>query len=128
MRHREFLLALRSLMEAYALLDRALVAAAPGPLGAVLKMDPLSRAAGEEFAHPLVQWFHRSSRLRGVAVADGTLVFDVPAGGSGPVLFLPGTAAKVDADLEEGWRDGATSVALVTGESEVLAVHDEPVE
>ena len=126
MDHRQFLLALRSLMDAYCRLNRALVAAAPGPLAAVLGMDPLSRAAGEEFAHPLVRWVRRGSRLRGVAVADGTLVFDSVAGGSAPVLFLHGVTVDEDSALPEGWRGAASRVATLLGEGEVLSLDDAP--
>jgi hypothetical protein len=119
--HREFLLALRSLTDAYTRLDAALVAAAPPPMGAVLRMDALSRAAGEEFAHPVVRWFRRGSTVRGVAVADGTLVLDVPPGGSGPVLFLAGVSARDDGELPAGWRTDAVEVAWVDGDVVALA-------
>jgi hypothetical protein len=118
--HREFLLALSSLMDAYARLDAALLAAAPQPMGAVLRMDSLSRAAGEEFAHPVVRWFRRDSPLRGVTVADGTLVLDVPPGGSGPVLFVAGVSARYDAELPADWRARAVEVARVDGDAITL--------
>lgn len=116
MNHREFLLALRSLMDAYARLGAALVASAPPPLAAVLRMDALSRAAGEEFARPVVRWLSRGSGLRGAQVADGTLIFDVPPVGSGPVLFLAGVSARHDADLLTEWRTHAVQVARVDGD------------
>lgn len=115
MDHQEFLLALGSLVDAYARLDAALVSAAPPPMAAVLRMDGLSRAEGEEFGHPVVRWFRRSSGLRGVAVADGTLILDVPAGGSGPVLLLAGVSARHDSELPVDWRAQAVEVARVDG-------------
>lgn len=121
MDHREFLHALRSLMDAYARLDAALVASAPPPMAGVLRMDALSRAAGEEFAHPVVRWFRRGSGLRGVAVADGTLVLDVPPAGSGPVLFLAGVSAHHDAELPADWRAHAAEVGWVDGNAVTLA-------
>ena len=124
MDHREFLLALASLMDAYARLDAALVASAPPPMAAVLRMDALSRAAGEEFGHPVVGWFRRGSAVRGVAVADGTLVLDVPPGESGPVLFLAGVSARHDAELPAGWRADAVEVARVNGH--LMTLGDSP--
>lgn len=122
MRHDVFLEALSHLVAAYRPLLPALTARLPAGLAAAARMDPLSRAVGEEFGTPLVRWFGRGSRLRAVQVDDGVLVFDAPPGGSGKVLLVPGVEATGDAELPEGWRDLAVAVGAV--EPQRLLMHD----
>jgi hypothetical protein len=107
--HGEFLLALRGLVEAYAILSRAIGAALPAQLGAVAAVDPLTRITLEQFGDPLVCWFRRGSKMRGVHVADGTLVFDAQDGDI--VRFMPGLEAEHDADLPGDWRARSRIVA-----------------
>jgi hypothetical protein len=110
--HREFLRALQGLTVAYAILSRAIAGALPPQLGAVAAVDPLTRVTLEQFGDPLVRWFRRGSRLRGVHVADGTLVFDADADAKGgEVLFVPGLAAEHDRELPADWRERASVVA-----------------
>lgn len=120
MGHREFLEALAPLLDSYARLGRAIAAALPPQLAAIGAVDPLTRAALEEFGDPLVRWFGRGSTLRGVRVDDGTLVLDAAPGASGPVLFLAGTSAEHDSELPAGWRERAREVGRVEDERLVL--------
>jgi hypothetical protein len=110
MEHDEFLQAVCALTTAYAILSRAVARALPPQLAAVAAVDPLTRITLEQFGDPLVRWFRRGSTVRGVRVADGTLVFDTVA-----VLFLPGVRAEHDTELPSGWRDGAREVAGIDG-------------
>jgi hypothetical protein len=107
--HGEFLRALRGLVEAYAILSRAIGSALPPQLGAVAAVDPLTRITLEQFGEPLVRWFRRGSKLRGVHVADGTLVFDAEAGDV--VRFIRGLVAEHDDDLPSDWRARSRIVA-----------------
>jgi hypothetical protein len=118
--HRDFLRALQGLAVAYAILSRAIAGALPPQLGAVAAVDPLTRITLEQFGDPLVRWFRRGSRLRGVHVADGTLVFEADANGVGEVLFVPGLAAEHDTELPADWRDRASVVARVEQGTVVL--------
>jgi hypothetical protein len=106
MGHDEFLEAVQALAIAYAILSRAVARALPPQLAAVAAVDPLTRIVLEQFGDPLVGWFRRGSTVRGVRVADGTLVFDAAV-----VLFLPGVEAEHDSELPPGWRAGAREVA-----------------
>jgi len=109
MGHEDFLSALRSLVEAYAILGRAITGALPPQFSAV-DFDPLTRVTLEQFGDPFVRWFRHGSGFRGVCVSDGTLVFD-----EGPIVavhFIPGLAAEDDSELPAGWREEAQVVAL----------------
>jgi hypothetical protein len=75
-------------------------------LAAVAAVDPLTRITLEQFGDPLVRWFRRGSSVRGVRVADGTVVF----GDDGAVLFVAGIAAEHDDELPADWRDRAAEV------------------
>jgi hypothetical protein len=114
--HGDFLRAVRSLAEAYAILSRAVAAALPEGLAAVAAVDPLTRITLEQFGDPLVRWFRRGSRLRGVQVADGTVVFD-----DGVILFLAGVTAEHDDELPADWRAGAEQVGRIEDGAVVLA-------
>jgi hypothetical protein len=107
--HGEFLRALRGLVEAYTILSRAIAAALPAQLGAVAAVDPLTRITLEQFGDPLVRWFRRGSTLRGVHVADGTLVLDAEDGDV--VRFIPGLAAEHGDELPADWRARSRVVA-----------------
>jgi hypothetical protein len=107
--HGEFLRALRGLVEAYAILSQAIAGALPPQLGAVAAVDPLTRVTLEQFGDPLVRWFRRGSRIRGVHVADGTLVFDSEDGDA--VRFIEGLAAEHDDELPADWRERSQVVA-----------------
>ena len=113
MTHREFLEATRSLSQAYAILSRATAAVLPPQLAAVAAVDPVTRITLEQFGDPLVRWFRRGSRLRGVHVADGTLVFDT--GGDDAILFVHGVAAEHDDELPGDWRNRAEVVGRIEG-------------
>jgi hypothetical protein len=119
--HREFLAALQGLVVAYGTLDRAVAAALPTQLGAVAAVDPLTRVALEQFGEPLVRWFGRGSRVPGVRVADGALVFDAGDGGERVVRFVDGVEAEHEADLPADWRARSTIVARMTGAGLELA-------
>lgn len=116
MDHRDFLRAVQSLAEAYAILSRAIAAALPEQLAAVAAVDPLTRISLEQFGDPLVRWFRRGSQLHGVHVADGTVVFD-----DGAVLFVSGVAAEHDSDLPADWRDHADEIGRIEDGAVVLA-------
>lgn len=116
MAHHDFLRAVRALAEAYAILSRAVAGALPEQLAAVAAVDPLTRIALEQFGDPLVRWFRRGSLLRGVHVADGTIVFD----GDGAVLFVAAAAAEHDAELPADWRDRAREVGRVKDGAVIL--------
>jgi hypothetical protein len=116
--HGDFLRALHGLVEAYAILSRAIAAALPPQLAAVAAVDPLTRITLEQFGDPLVRWFRRGSQLRGVHLADGTLVFDVQDGGA--VRFIPGLAAEHDDELPPDWRARSQVVARVEDGAVVL--------
>jgi hypothetical protein len=107
--HGDFLHALRGLVEAYAILSRAIGGALPPQLAAVAAVDPLTRITLEQFGDPLVCWFRRGSKMRGVHVADGTLVFDAEDGEL--VRFIPGLVAEHDDDLPADWRARSQVVA-----------------
>jgi hypothetical protein len=109
MTHRDFLRAVQALAEAYAILSRVIASALPTQLAAVAAVDPLTRITLEQFGDPLVRWFRRGSRLRGVRVADGTVVF----ADDGLVLFVSGIAAEHDDDLPTDWQDRAEEVGRV---------------
>lgn len=117
--HRDFLRALNGLAAAYAILSRAIADALPPQLGAVAAVDPMTRITLEQFGDPLVHWFRRGSQVRGVHVADGTLVFD--SGEEGAVRFIPGVAAEHDDDLPADWRELSEVVARVESGGIVLA-------
>jgi hypothetical protein len=106
--HGDFLRALHGLVEAYAILSRAIAAALPPQLAAVAAVDPLTRITLEQFGDP----------LRGVHLADGTLVFDVQDGGA--VRFIPGLAAEHDDELPPDWRARSQVVARVEDGAVVL--------
>ncbi len=108
MSHGDFLRALHSLSEAYAILRRAVAAALPEQLAAIAAVDPLTRITLEQFGDPTVRWFRRGSRLRGVCVADGTIVFD-----GADVLFLPDVTAEHEEELPATWRERARRLARV---------------
>jgi hypothetical protein len=114
--HRDFLRALQGLAVAYAILSRGIVDALPAQLGAVAAVDPLTRISLEQFGDPLVRWFRRGSHVRGVHVADGTVVFDA----DGDVLFVADLAAEHDNELPPDWRDRAKVVARVDHGAVVL--------
>ncbi|MGO9219356.1 MAG: hypothetical protein ACLP5E_16570 [Streptosporangiaceae bacterium] len=114
--HREFLRAVQALMEAYAILGRAIASALPEQLAAVAAVDPLSRIVLEQFGDPLVRWFRRGSGLRGVHVADGTVVF----ADDGAVLFVSEAEAEHDDDLPAGWRDRAEEVGRLRDGAMIL--------
>jgi hypothetical protein len=116
MDHRDFLRAVQALAEAYAILSRAIAAALPEQLAAVAAVDPLTRITLEQFGTPLVRWFRRGSQLRGVHVADGTVVFH-----DGAVLFLPGVAAEDDSELPANWRGHAEEIGRIEDGAVVLA-------
>lgn len=109
--HREFVLAVGGLVQAYAILSRAVAGALPPQLAAVAAVDPLTRIALEQFGDPLVRWFGRGSQLRGVRVADGTLVFETDA-----VRFLPALEAEHDDELPHDWRERGHVVARLDGD------------
>jgi hypothetical protein len=109
--HGDFLRALQGLVTAYAILSRAIADALPPQLGAVAAVDPLTRISLEQFGAPLVHWFRRGSQIRGVHVADGTLVFD-PQGGES-VRFISGLAAEHDSELPADWRERSQLVARI---------------
>jgi hypothetical protein len=109
MEHEDFLRATESLSSAYAILGRAIAAALPEQLAAVAAVDPITRITLEQFGDPVVRWFRRGSRLRGVHVRDGTIVFDDSA-----VLFVPGLDAEHDEELPADWRDRAREVGYVS--------------
>jgi hypothetical protein len=116
MDHRDFLRAVQALGEAYAVLSRAITAALPEQLAAVAAVDPLTRITLEQFGDPLVKWFSRGSQLRGVHVADGTVVFH-----DGAVLFISGVAAADDDELPAGWRGQAKELGRIEDGVVVLA-------
>lgn len=109
--HRDFLRALEGLANAYAILSHAIADALPPQLGAVAAVDPLTRITLEQFGDPLVHWFRRGSQIRGVHVADGTLVFDTHD--PGEVLFVADLAAEHDDELPADWRERCEVVARV---------------
>ncbi len=113
MGHGEFLRALRGLVEAYAILGQAIAGALPPQLAAVAAVDPLTRVMLEQFGDPLVRWFRRGSRIRGVHVADGTLVFGSEDGDA--VRFIEGLAAEHDDELPADWRERSGVVARMQG-------------
>jgi hypothetical protein len=108
MSHGEFLRATRALAEAYAILSRAIAGALPAQLAGVAAVDPLTRITLEQFGDPLVRWFRRGSHLRGVCVADGTVVFEGDRDGA--VLFIAGIAAEHDDELPRDWQARAREV------------------
>jgi hypothetical protein len=77
-------------------------------------VDPLTRVTLEQFGDPLVRWFSRGSLLRGVHVADGTLIFDEDT-----AVFLPGLSAEHDDDLPTDWRERGVLVGRIQ-ESELV--------
>jgi hypothetical protein len=111
MAHRDFLRAVQALAEAYEILSRAIADALPPQLAAIAAVDPLTRITLEQFGDPLVRWFRHGSQLRGVHVADGTVVFE--AGDGAPVLFVSGVAAEHDDELPADWRSRAEQVGRV---------------
>ena len=111
MDHRDLLIAIRGLVQAYGRLNAAIVEALPPGLATVAAIDPLTRVTFEEFGHPLVRWLPAGAGVRGVRTRDGVLVLDVPVGGEGPVLFLPG--ADGEEALHDDWRDRARLVGAV---------------
>jgi hypothetical protein len=117
--HGDFLRALQGLVDAYAILSRAIAGALPAELGAVAAVDPLTRVTLEQFGDPLVRWFRRGSQIRGVHVADGTLVFDSQHGDA--VRFIPGLAAEHDDDLPTDWRERSHVVARMQAGAMILA-------
>lgn len=117
--HDEFLRAVQGLVVAYAILSRAIAGALPPALGAVAAVDPLTRITLEQFGDPLVCWFRRGSQIRGVHVADGTLVFDAQHGDA--VRFLPGLAAEHDDELPPDWRERSETVARMRDGAMVLS-------
>lgn len=117
--HRDFLRALEGLASAYAILSQAIADALPPQLGAVAAVDPLTRITLEQFGDPLVRWFRRGSQLRGVHVADGTLVFETQD--PGEVLFVADLAAEHDDELPTDWRAHSEVVARVEHGAIVLS-------
>jgi hypothetical protein len=117
MDHGDFLRAVRGLFEAYAILSRSILAALPPQLGAIAAVDPLTRVALEQFGDPLVRWFGRGSSLRGVHVADGTLVFGGPDATA--VRFLPAVAAEHDSELPRDWQEQGRIVGRI-GDGELV--------
>jgi hypothetical protein len=119
MNHSDFLRAMRGLVQAYAILSRSIAEALPPQLGAVAAVDPVTRVSLEQFGDPLVRWFRRGSQLRGVHVADGTLVFGTDDAGS--VWFLPGIDAEHDDELpDEWWGRGLLAGRIDNGELVLL--------
>jgi hypothetical protein len=116
--HRDFLRALDGLADAYAILSQAIADALPPQLGAVTAVDPLTRITLEQFGDPLVCWFRRGSQIRGVHVADGTLVFETHEGGE--ILFVAGLAAEHDDELPADWRQRSEVVASIADGGLVL--------
>jgi hypothetical protein len=108
--HQDFLHALAGLAQAYAILSRAIAKALPPQLAAVAAVDPLTRITLEQFGEPLVRWFGQGSQLRGVHVADGTVVLEADA-----VHFLGGVAAEHDRDLPDDWRQRSRVIARIDG-------------
>jgi hypothetical protein len=119
MGHDDFLRAVQALATAYAILSRATAGALPSQLAAVAAVDPVTRIALEQFGDPLVRWFRRGSRLRGVCVADGTLVFE--PGDDGAVLFVSGVAAEHDDELPADWRGRAEEVGRMRDGNMILS-------
>jgi hypothetical protein len=118
MAHSDFLRAVQALAEAYAILSATIAQALPAGLAAIAAVDPLTRITLEQFGDPLVRWFRRGSQLRGVHVADGTVVFE--PGDGGAVLFLPGVAAEHDDELPADWRERAEEVGRIEAGAMVL--------
>jgi hypothetical protein len=110
--HREFLDALRGLLSAYGVLQRATARALPPQLAAVAAVDPFTRVALERVGDPLVRWFGHGSQLPGVGVADGTLVFEP----DGTIRFLEGAALGHECELPARWRSSAHSVGSIQGD------------
>ena len=119
MAHDDFLHAVQALATAYAILSRSVAGALPPQLAAVAAVDPVTRIALEQFGDPLVRWFRRGSRLRGVRVADGTLVFE--PGDDGAVLFASGVAAEHDDELPADWRSRAEEVGRMRDGKMILS-------
>jgi hypothetical protein len=119
MNHHDFLRAVRGMVEAYAILSQSIAEALPPQLGAVAAVDPLTRVTLEQFGDPLVRWFGRGSRLRGVHVADGTLVFGTETAGS--VWFLPDLHAEHDDELPDDWLDRGLLVGRINDTELVLS-------
>jgi len=65
-----------------------------------------------------VCWFRRGSQIRGVHVADGTLVFETDEGGE--ILFVAGLAAEHDDELPADWRQRSEVVASIADGGLVL--------
>ena len=118
MAQREFLRAVQALAEAYAILSTAIAEALPSQLATIAAVDPLTRITLEQFGDPLVRWFRRGSHVRGVHVADGTIVFE--PGDGGAVLFLSGVSAEHDDELPANWRASAEEVGRMRGGAMVL--------
>lgn len=110
MNHQDFLRAVGGLVEAYAILSQAIAKVLPPQLGAVAAVDPVTRITLEQFGDPLVRWFGRGSSLRGVHVADGTIVFETDV-----VRFVEGLAAEHDDQLPADWRRHSQVVARIEG-------------
>jgi hypothetical protein len=118
MAQRDFLRAVQALAEAYAILSAAIAEALPSQLATIAAVDPLTRITLEQFGEPLVRWFRRGSQVRGVHVADGTLVFE--PGDGGAVLFLSGVSAEHDDELPVNWRSSAEELGRMRGGTMVL--------
>jgi hypothetical protein len=106
--HRDFLRAVDGLVQAYAIVGRAIAEVLPPQLAPVAAVDPLTRITLEQFGDPLVRWFGHGSRLRAVHVADGTIVFDADV-----VLFIDGLAAEHDKQMPHDWHERSRVIAHV---------------
>ena len=125
MKSREFLQALRLQVRCYQLLHDAVRRQYPPSFARMVLMDPFSRAAGEEFGAPLVEWFPFDSPVRGVCVADGTLVFQLDQRLDVTVLFLAGVHARDAGDLPVGWQTRAERMLLLDGNATPDAALDD---
>jgi hypothetical protein len=113
MQHRDFVRALGYLIDAYAIFSAALFDALPAQLSAATRLDAVTLAVMRQFGAPLVRWFEHGSQLRGVRVADGTVILDAAPGEQGSVLFLAGVFAEHDRELPDDWRSSAVEVASI---------------
>ncbi len=116
MTHAEFLDALHAQVRAYQILHAALARACEPEFARLFLMDPFTRAAQEEFAAPLAEWFPAASGVIGLTVEDGTIVFDPGPAFTGAVYFLAGIRAPGPRELPSDWRARAAVVASFDGD------------
>jgi hypothetical protein len=119
--HRDFLRAVGGMVQAYTILSASIAEALPPQLAAVAAVDPVTRITLEQFGDPLVRWFGRGSQLRGVHLADGTLVFGDGDSDGGAVRFIEGLAAEHDDQLPQDWRERSVLVGRIEGGTLELA-------